>query len=316
MQDKISKGESAKEERLHSYNLAFRTSPNGASLPLYLRRRGGEKIKESGSQTISEWFRSLSAWCGHNYGCTRLKGRRRYWSPSQDYSLSCKERLKEGQRASKNRREREIKTGRMRAREWRWEKQANSMNQGGSLLEQYYHQDQANTHTLHNLVRNSRNKPKQQNNRNVGTDKDWCKQQATLWALADVAVLQHIKHKVTFLPSPFIKTPPHIQIAACRRRVRNSSKQAAHQAVAWEWLPLQMISPYWIKMKWYIVPSQSWRRILEGCSLSVSFLCVHIPAGELCSLTYSYVTSIREMLNEWKNAGERAKQLHEDTLQL
>lgn len=73
--DRISKDDSAKEEPLQRYNFPFRSSPDAASLLLYLRSRGGKK--NSGSQAISEWFRSLCAWCGHNYGHARLKGRRR-----------------------------------------------------------------------------------------------------------------------------------------------------------------------------------------------------------------------------------------------
>lgn len=73
---KILDFDSVDEKSLHGCNLVFRGRPNRGSLSLYLRVRGG-KIKKSGRQTISKWFKGLCAWCGHNYGCARLKGRRR-----------------------------------------------------------------------------------------------------------------------------------------------------------------------------------------------------------------------------------------------
>lgn len=47
VQDKISKDNSVKEPRLHTYNLTFTGRPNRASLPLYLRWRGGEKKNQA-----------------------------------------------------------------------------------------------------------------------------------------------------------------------------------------------------------------------------------------------------------------------------
>lgn len=58
VQDKISKDNSVKEPRLHTYNLAFTGRPNRVSLPLYLRWRGGEK-KKSGSQEAKPFQNDL-----------------------------------------------------------------------------------------------------------------------------------------------------------------------------------------------------------------------------------------------------------------